>query len=231
MHTCAQESDYKQERTKHFSFVPCHFMPTTHTLQRLTNKYNNRRLATPTINKIHWDQIDPALSVFGIDSGFAVFAIWPEPVDHDACLREAGFSAFADIGVDDPGFHSMAERLWNALAAFGAPRRKSGDAAGRSFDLWESLLTTLGLRPRAREASLLDCLVIPAENDQFPPRVIDFGNPSQATVVTSDGHPIFWLGLSPASKGNRDEIVRAMGDGRPCEQTKLDWKKLAPVGR
>jgi hypothetical protein len=54
---------------------------------------------TNEITSVCWAEVPPSLtSTWAIGAGMRL-AVWPAPVDHDACLSDAGFTEFADSGA------------------------------------------------------------------------------------------------------------------------------------
>lgn len=160
------------------------------------------------IQRVHWGMAKPNLA-----------AVWPAPIDHDACFGAAGFSAFADTGDSwDADFRLMAARLVSRLSTLGIPNIADPIEARKAG--------FLGLVRRAPVLPLVEQLILSTRDDQFPPLVVRFGEPAAAELRTSDGHPIFWLTLSSA---RLPEILVDVAEGRPVIETQLVWERLIPL--
>lgn len=160
------------------------------------------------IETIHWDELPATLAARWIAGTGRLFALWPAPLDHDACLRDAGFSEFAD--TDDRWHRELTEMVGSLLASLGsrgAAQKRSGEYPVQANRLDEAVL-----------AAALD--------DNFEPCVLEFGSPPVSALRTSDGHAIFWIWLAGAAPGF-DQLLRAAARGRPVCRTSLDWTKLA----
>jgi hypothetical protein len=164
----------------------------------------------PTLRKIHWSSIESA-PIDGLPPPF--FCIWPEPIDADACFQSAGFSAFADSDeLWDAEFNRLVNDLFLYLREFGSPQIVHGELPVERHFLHQ------------RIGSIQDALVCAATDDQFPPCVIGFGNPTRAAIAATDGHPIFWLGGLDSPKS----LLAAVARGRECTQTTLTWSAIWP---
>jgi hypothetical protein len=146
-------------------------------------------------------------------------AVWPAPIDHDACFRAAGFSDFADTGdIWEAEFRKMAGGLVTRLSSLGIPNvTKPIEARKAGF---------LGLGRRASALPLVEQLMLSTRDDQFPPLIVRFGEPPAAVLRTSGGHPIFWVTLTCA---RIPEILVEVAKGRPVIETQLAWETLLPV--
>src|SRR5690606_6200572 len=56
-------------------------------------------LADPAALQIHWSLVPPDDAATLAPPGCLLLALWPAPVNHDACFEAAGFTFFADNGV------------------------------------------------------------------------------------------------------------------------------------
>jgi hypothetical protein len=120
--------------------------------------------------QVNWGEVGerPAWASSG-----RLFAVWPSPVDHDACLAAAGFGDFADSDEAwDADLVRLVETVIAGLSGWGEPVMTSGDSPDRS---------------------IISGLLAAAGDDNFPPCVVTFG--ARAFVRTSDGHPIVWVSL------------------------------------
>jgi len=158
-------------------------------------------MAVTTIHSLCWDEVNRAVpvGVWAPEHG-RVFVVWPAPVDHDACLAEAGFSDFAD-----------STEHW----------------AAEFMDLTRSLVEFLaGVVGGRAPPKLAAGLVAAARADDVPPCVVHLGTPAQAAVRTSNGHPLLWVWTGRAGV-EREALLASVARGRPVVHTTLDWKSLA----
>lgn len=145
------------------------------------------------------------------------FAIWPEPIGHDACFVKAGFRCFADLDETwDADFEALVDRIFKALEEDGPARLVSGELPVRRA----------GFFWREETGSIRDALLCAAADDQFSPLLVEFGTPAQARVTTSDGHPIFWVELADPS--SFEHLLKTVAGTLPCTETVLSWKPLLP---
>jgi len=176
------------------------------------------------IETIHWDELPATLAARWMAAAGRLFALWPAPLDHDACLRDAGFDEFAD--TDDRWHRELAEIVGSLLASLGS----RGAAQKRSGEYPIKTPGQLG-GPRPQEHDpranrLEEAVLAAALDDNFEPCVLEFGSPPVGALRTSDGHAIFWVWLAGAAPGF-DQLLRAAARGRPVCRTTLDWAKLA----
>lgn len=159
---------------------------------------------------IHWSSLDSA-PVEGLPAPF--FCVWPEPVDHDLCFEEAGFTAFADSDAAwDADLSQLVDDLLSYLGAFGKPCLIRGDLPVKRRFL------------RSRTGSIADALVCAATDDQFQGCLIGFGKATSTAIAASDGHPIFWLG----GLDSLNSLLTVVARGRECAQTTLTWSAIWP---
>lgn len=163
-----------------------------------------------SIIRVHYSQVPTS-------EALNRFAVWPEPVDHDVCFQKAGFTAFADTNDTwDAEFDKLFDRLFSTLEERGPARLAGGELPVRRTGF---------LKPK-EVGSLLMALLCAAQDDQFPPCSVEFGDPVSARVTTSDGHPILWIELSNAA--DFSSILTTVADGLPVCETSLEWELLLP---
>lgn len=155
------------------------------------------------IARVHWAEITEARPSWSSASG-RLYAIWPSPIDHDACFAAAGFSDFGD-----------SDEAWDAEFA----------------EFVEKTLAVLGEIGKARggpRASLRDALIAAARDDNFPPCVVSFGEPVVASVRTSDGHPILWIWIAT---GGLDALLpRIVASRESAPHGDHDSRRYSQVG-
>ncbi len=164
----------------------------------------------PRIQRFHWSALGPHLH--GRHSG-SLFVAWPSPVDHDACLAEAGFTDFADTDdVWDREFVAGLERCIGSFSGCGAPEVTGCDPPS-------SRVPKAGpwLAPAER-------LALAAREDHFGPCSVSFGD--TAIMLTSDGHPLVWVWLVESAAGPWREHLDALRGGAAGERGEIDWRRL-----
>lgn len=178
--------------------------------------------ALPAIRRIHWGVVGPRR--LGNEPG-SLFALWPEPVGHDACFEEAGFGRFDD---SDDAWDADFERLIEAvLATLGTHGDPVGPAPGER-PVWTRSLVDRLLRRKPPELHLPEHLALAAGDDQFDPVLVTFGAPASAAIFVADGHPIVWVWIHEKEKGRWDEHLKSIAAGREIAQTTLTWDVLLP---
>jgi hypothetical protein len=149
-------------------------------------------------------------------------AMCPSPVDHDACLRSAGFADFADC--DDAwhqDFTTLLDDVVSLLSRFGAAVVHGLEPVPASW--WDRVL-----RRRAPPWSPASRLELAASDDQFGTCGVEFGDPVRAAACTSDGHPIIWAWIRAGVDGGWPAYLAPLARGRPFLETALDLSTLGP---
>jgi hypothetical protein len=169
----------------------------------------------PAIRCLHWGRVgdEPDCGTTG-----TLFALWPEPVGHDACFQAAGFRAFEDSDAQwDAEFDRVAERLVAELTA----------AAGAPVDAAPAMARA-GRWPVVSERRLdpVEHLAAAAKDDQWPPCRLEFGSPVAAVITTRDGHPMFWIWLALDLAALWRESLRRVASQRLAVETSLRWSCL-----
>lgn len=171
-----------------------------------------------TIVRVHVASLGARLPPSG-----QLFALWPEPVNHDACFEAAGFAAFGDPDAEwDAQFEAMIDAVLGHLSALGPPSYNDPERITPT----RSLVSRLLRRPAPAAPTPSQALVLAAENDQVGPIRVELGQPPAARVIASDGHPILWIWLRDDVAGMWPELCRVAAAGRPIATTELDWTRL-----
>lgn len=78
---------------------------------------------------VHYSQVCGDVARRYASEGSMLFALWPSPVNHDVCFREAGFTDFAD-GDETWDAHAdgVLTRLLAELSSYGPPHLVSKPA-------------------------------------------------------------------------------------------------------
>jgi hypothetical protein len=188
------------------------------------------------IRQFHWGSVssplpDPRLGRFP-----QVLAIWPAPLDADACFTDAGFHDFADSDEAwDQDWRGFVARVLGQLEQFGDLHVKAEaqiyDVDARSFT--RKLLDRLFSRPAPAQKDPLTIVeqIVAVTNDSRLGEVfVDFGTPAKACLLASRGHRILWLGwILPSSAA--EAFIEGLAEGMPVIQTTLNWQVLLPIAR
>lgn len=149
--------------------------------------------------------------------GCQTLAVWPAPVNHDACFEAAGFTLFGDNDAAwDRAAENMLERVIDDLSLMGAPRLVSIPI--RDDPPWY-------VRPfrTSRELPLLEQAML---DDSLPGFHALFGGKG-AALRTGDGHFLLWVTLPDAGS---DPVAFVGHVAGPYEiiETPLRWINLLP---
>jgi hypothetical protein len=169
---------------------------------------------------LHWSRVGDALAAEHAPPGSALVALWPAPVNPDACFQAAGFTDFGDA---DEAWERQADetldRLLGELSVFGPPRLVS-----------EPLRTRPGLIGRltgvkGEPLPLAEQLAAAAHVDSLPDAVVAFGPAARLRV--GNGHLLWWITL-PADRvdGFAATALPRVAAEAPLCRTDLDWKHL-----
>jgi hypothetical protein len=145
-------------------------------------------------------------------------AIWPSPVNADACFQAAGFTEFDDVDdAWDLDFATLVADVVALLSPLGATTVRACELVpARSLD-------RLLRRGNARPSTPRERLLLAAEDKMFGECEVEFGAPIRAAACTSNGHPIVWLwarDLDPQT------WLASLARGRPLVETRIDLAQL-----
>lgn len=165
---------------------------------------------------VHWSQVSA-----GGPDGRTLFALWPAPMNDDACFRDAGFTDFGDGDeLWDVQAGELLSRLLAELTGFGAPRPMS-EPVERNRPLFSRLFSPpapLTLREEIEARTI---------SDEFPACAVAFGE-SGVTLRTADGHHIFWVALPHAEAASFTQALSRISGEHPLVRTDLKWDRLLP---
>lgn len=177
----------------------------------------------PSRFQIHWGVVPPDEAAGLVSTGGRLLAIWPAPVNLDACFQAAGFTLFGDNDEDwDRAAELLLQRVIEKLCRVGPVKLSS--APLRDTPPWY-------LRPfRAeRELTLQQQALLPMQWDSLPPFHALFGE-NGAALRTGDGHFLLWIDL-PDGEPDAGEFVRSIAGPWPMIETRLRWQALLPSDR
>ncbi|MBN9304867.1 MAG: hypothetical protein BGO82_10845 [Devosia sp. 67-54] len=169
--------------------------------------------------EIHWSRV-PAEDAAALAPDGRLLAIWPAPVNHDACFAAAGFTLFGDTDAAwDEAADGLLQRVIDALAQFGAATLLSKPLTART-----SWYRRLFAAPRA--LPLVEQARLPMHWDSLPPFHARFGDDG-AALRTGDGHVLLWVQLPPSAP-DAAAFVRSVSALWPLAETTLRWQALLP---
>lgn len=164
---------------------------------------------------IHWSPVPHPAA----DS--RLFALWPAPVNDDACFRAAGFTEFGDA---DDAWDREAELLLGRVID---ELRTRGEPCLRSEPLVKPLPWYRRLLSRPPPLPLREQIEWPMHWDNLPDCIVDFGA-SGARLRTGQGHEIYWITLPAADAPSFEPAARRLAAGHPLVRTDLRWSCLLP---
>jgi hypothetical protein len=163
----------------------------------------------PRIERIQWMALGEWC--WRETSGVAV-AVWPSPVDDDACLRRAGIADFADSNAAwEADFAMLLDDVVSLLSRFGVAQVHGVEPVPTS-------LSDRLLRRNTPPSEPAWRLALAAGDDQFGTCDVELGNPVRAVVCTSDGHPIIWIWTDAQIETGWPKYLAPLTRGRPLEQ-------------
>jgi hypothetical protein len=162
-------------------------------------------------DRVYWSSIPRTLAVDrGWPEAGSVFALWPSPVNADACFEEAGFSEFAERGA---AWHADFEQLVNLviehLEALGPPR-----VARKPYPQEPE--------PVADIAHLIIESATATYAEDFV-GLLEFGVPKAAALQTGSGHDVLWIWYRDS---RLQSLLDALARSWPIERRDLDWQVL-----
>lgn len=187
----------------------------------------------PRIRQVHWGTVLPNTAVPRLDRCATVVAIWPAPVDADACFAAAGFHDFDDSDETwDRGWCRVVTEVLRELERTGTPNSRmeaevydTGAASLPRRVLGWFLPGTLPLRRVPLQ--LVEQVLAVTGDDRFGEVLVEFGEPARSSLLAGSGHPILWVGWI-STDAKPDAFVECVAGGLPTVRTTLDWQKLLP---
>jgi len=177
-------------------------------------------LVSPPVFQIHWSLVPPGDAAELAPPGCRLLAIWPVPVNHDACFEAAGFTLF---GVNDDDWDRAAEDLLRQvieqLSRFGSSKLVCEPL--KDHVPWY-------LRPfrTGEELPFLQQALLPMLDDSLPGFHALFGGKG-AALRTGDGHFLLWVTL-PDTGGDPVAFVEHVAGPYEIIETPLRWINLLP---
>ena len=186
------------------------------------------------IRRLHWNLLPAEVASRLLPECEVVMAVWPAPMDADFCFSEAGFADFEDSDDTwDQQWREVIERAFLMLERFGPARLSKGIEV---YEICQSglirrLIEILGLvnPPTKRvQLSVLEQVIVAADDHHFGDVVINFGQPTKASLRVGQGHPVLWIGFRRGCVWAPKTLVENLAEKRPVERTPLKWEVLIP---
>lgn len=168
---------------------------------------------------INWGEVSGG---GGLSANRKIYALWPAPVNEDACFAEAGVTHFKyeDKNWSEPHWDKQADilqqRLIELLSSLGAPALLSEPLLGK-----RTLLTLM--QPR-NPLPLIEQLRLPMLDDNLPEVIIRFGDALE--LRAGSGHELYWIAILPNCPLSFDKLLMQIANSWPIYQVQLDWCKL-----
>lgn len=171
---------------------------------------------------VHWDWVEEPLPQVLALAPLHLLAVWPAPVNPDACFEAAGFTDFED---QDSAWDSEAEallhRVVNHLSQLGTPSLHPPPQAP-PVPWFRRFFTR-----KPRELSLMEAVELPLHWDSLPMARIDFGAHG-VSLRTGQGHFLLWVTLPTAARQTAESLLQAAAARHPVRRTHLHWRHLVP---
>ncbi len=170
--------------------------------------------------RVYWARVGGA-SAPDDGAGRILGALWPAPVNLDACFEAAGETDFGDADLAwDEAAEELTRRLVAELSRYGAPRLLSEPVLNRGP--WF-------LRPfrKPPAVDLVEQLQLAAHWDSLPPCRVAFGG-SGVAVETGAGHQIYWLSLPADAADDLESLAARIAGDAPLARKDLAWEHLRP---
>lgn len=181
------------------------------------------------IRSIYWDTVSSLYQHAWTSPPHTCHAVWPSPINADACFENAGFTEFEDTDDQwDSDWRTIVELAIQYLSRFGTPAVRTPIVPVVQNRLLDRVLKG---SPKFTNVtlSLTEQLVLTMMDDQFPHAVIDFGNVPDATLVTGDGHPILWIIANADARFFPEDMVKRIADTCKYHRRELNWPHLLPT--
>lgn len=164
---------------------------------------------------LHWDWVaSPTLR-----PGWRWAAVWPSPVNADACFQAAGFTDFGDAdGHWDALAEAWLQRLIEAFSALGTPLLRSPPLKARR-PWWQRWF-----KP-AEPLPLLQQVLMPMHWDSLPTCELHFGG-SGVVLRAGQGHGLCWLRWPDAQADALPALLLQLAAGHALHRTPLAWQHL-----
>jgi hypothetical protein len=168
---------------------------------------------------VHWSPVSGLAAQRIAADGVAVFALWPSPMNDDACFRAAGFTDFGDADDQwDANAEALLSEMLSELSEFGSPRLLSEPLEKECP--WY-------LRPFTKREpfDLTQQIQLPMQWDNLPDCLVSFGE-SGVSLRSGRGHIIYWIALPQSEASCFPGLVKRIATSHPLVCTELLWDCL-----
>ena len=186
------------------------------------------------IRQLHWNVLPAEVAPRALPGYEVVMAVWPAPMNADACFLAAGFDDFDDPDdIWDQQWREVIGRVLGFLERLGPARLSKG------IEVYEIVHSGLIRRligylfpdtlPRKRvQLSVLEQVFVATQDDHFGEVLIDFGQPAKASFTPGPGEPILWIGFQGQCGLTPEMLMAGLAENYPITRTLLKWEMLIP---
>ncbi|MBE3123248.1 MAG: hypothetical protein IMZ65_00410 [Planctomycetes bacterium] len=185
---------------------------------------------TRAIQAVCWDVFRPLEGADDWAPGRDVLAVWPSPVNADACFSAAGFEEFTDPDDQyDREWQEMIAHSLDYLGRFGCPKVRRAAEVYENLPLLQRWLNRLRFLPGTRRVDLpiVEQMDLVTTDDRFGNVAVEFGQESRVLLKAGHGHPILFVQFAVPCGTAIEDFVRQVAEERPVSRRMLDWSKLA----
>lgn len=168
---------------------------------------------------VHWSPVTSDSTQRYVAEGLQMFALWPSPVNDDACFRKAGFTDFGDGNERwDAHADGLLTRLLAELCSYGTPHIVSEPAV--RHQPWYR-------HPFAKPEvfDLRQQIELATQWDNLPDCIVAFGE-SSVSLRAGSGHHIFWIVMPEGESASFVSIIDRVAGSHPVVRTDLRWDYL-----
>lgn len=175
-----------------------------------------------SISALYWAVIPASEHPGWVEAANHLWALWPSPMNADACFEAAGFREFAGpLDGWDRDWAEVIERAITVLeTAFGAAHMRetiSGDDT-------RSMLERITGQPRPL-LSIAEQVQLATEDDNVPAAVVEFGQDNTAMLRAGDSHEILWLSVPSTTPPH---LLHRIAGEMPLKPRELRWSAILP---
>ena len=183
------------------------------------------------IRSVCWDLFKPDHCTDNWVPAQKVLAVWPSPVNADACFAAAGFTEFDDPDDQwDQEWRDLIGRSLAYLERYGSPRVRQAAQDYEPLPLLNRWLNSVLLRPTFKRVDmdlpLAGQIDVVTDDDRFWNVVVEFGAEPHALLRAGNGHTILFVQFTEQGETAAEEFLHQVAEGRPVNRRELDWSML-----
>jgi hypothetical protein len=168
---------------------------------------------------LHWGKVPSTCANAPHRANCQLIALWPAPVNADACFAEAGFTDFGDADAAwEQEAATLLLRVMQALESEGPAQ-----LASLPKPLARPWYKIFFSKPE-KSLTLLERLDLAMTWDSLPRCKVLFGERG-ASLRVGDGHILYWINLPEAGK-SPEEFVSEIAGNWPVYVSPLRWESL-----